>query len=232
LRKPLTFTKPCQVVTEGYADQTFIRRLTENRKIEPLVGAFRTSKDPIGQAFGSGRSGYLDTLNALTTEITFFDVVKGIVILADNDDDPSGRFADVSNQLSDAGYPVPKRPEEIVSAKVHGRNITVSVMMLPKTGTAGCLDSLLLASLPNDAQMACATALMACAAGAMADWPPRKKAEAKLRAVLCSTYTKDPGRELSQILCDIKRCPFDFGSPAFDHVETFLRGFLSRMGVL
>ena len=232
MAQKIIFTKPCQVITEGYADTVFLRRLAIHRGLGPHVGAFRTSKDPMINASGCGRSGYADTLDALSAEIAFFDVVNGIVLLADNDDDPKGRFDDVVTQVKKAGYPIPTKPEEIVSGKVQNRTISLTIFMVPSAGTPGNLDSLLLDSLPNDSAMQCAAALLACAAADMAGWGESKKAEAKLRAALCCSYARDPGRELSHILFERKRCPFDFSHKAFDHVETFLRRFLAHVGAI
>jgi hypothetical protein len=228
-----SFEKPCSVLCEGGTDLWFLRRLAANRGLDAHLGVFFPSRDgkDYGQAYGSG--GFKSGLNTIATQLSIHERVRGVIVVADNDDNPSEKFTAVCDALRAARFPAPNAPEQIVQGQVEGRNLSLAVFMIPGNGREGCLESLLYESLSLADRERCVDALAMCF-GVQVDgntWRVHKTHEARLRAVVGCLYPRDPGRALGHILADTDYCPFDFASNNFDYMERFFRTFLTRLGV-
>jgi hypothetical protein len=122
------------IVCEGQSDEAFFRHLIQKRNLPQFKVVY-----PMHQQDGGWR-GFAPRLRALKTE-PGFDELRGILVAADNDDNPTSSFRNVCDQLRAAGYPVPERPLQAIRAPEYP---ALAVMMLPWADQGGKLESLCL----------------------------------------------------------------------------------------
>lgn len=228
----LPLTKPCQMIVEGRSDCEFFRRLCAARGLETKVGVRFTAKTLADNAPGTGNSGFYDSLDGLRGAMKLSpNVVKGVIVVADNDSDPNEKYEFIREQVARAGFPA-GAAGATVTGNVNGKNLSVSILMVPSSGTQGNLESVLLSALPIGAYRNCVDGLITCAGLGAPNWRPHKIEEARLGAYLSCSYHHDPGKSLANILADVPRSPFDMSHTAFDGFNLFLRRFLVAIGEL
>ena len=211
-------TLPRLIVCEGAADEAFLRALVQQRGLPAL-----SIRHP-GDLDTGGRGG-IDKLGWLLAGIRAwkgFSAVTDLLIVADNDTDPDGNFARVSQQLATAGYPAPAAP--LASAEGPGQP-RVRVLMLPWADEPGTLEGLCLgparAATPGIAS--CVDAFAACVRASGRDHAQRQAAMV-LRALLAGAHTKNPGIGLGRVWQeDPALIPLDHA--AFDRVASVLADF-------
>jgi hypothetical protein len=117
------------LVCEGYKDRSFFNQLIEERQL-PRFHILKTN----------GNSNFFSELNALQLqETTRFRALRGIIIAADNNDDPAGRFQNVCDQVErvfgrGTAPSTPLQPSRT--------SPPVTVLMVPWTNRSGNLESL------------------------------------------------------------------------------------------
>ncbi len=125
------------IVCEGQGDQAFFLNLIKTRGLPKFTVVFPNDKPD--QGIPGGVDGFAGRLRALRAE-RGFDKIEGIIVVSDNDSNPETSFARVQRQVTEAcGYPVPTEPLEVARG-ASGPPITV--MMLPRTGQPGNLETL------------------------------------------------------------------------------------------
>jgi len=184
IRQPLGRTI---VVCEGASDDAFVRHLIDRRKLGAITVVYPEAPEP------GGRQGFGSVLRTLRT-LRGFETVTGIIILSDNDADPTGSFSEVQEQIRTADrYGVPSKPEEWTT----GRGTPpIAVYMLPRANVEGDLEQLCLTAArdqwPNI--LACADEFARCTGAE--NWPTNKRSKMLLRSVLSAVCRTDPNTSL------------------------------------
>lgn len=205
----VSFDGPVYVACEGDADQYFLCKLLEhygvtgvdvavvggkdNRSTQHLVG-LRVSKD--------------------------FPKLKVVIVVTDNDVTPTERFAAAQKSLRDAGFAVPMTPWTL---EKHEGMITTGVVMLPSTGDAGTLETLLVAAI-LDARPAfskCLDDLRICAEKPMT-WDEVKLAKMRFHASVAALCEDGPGTAASRIWSATHN-PVPINNTRFQPLVDFLR---------
>lgn len=122
-------THPRLLICEGHKDMCFFHRLIEERGLP---------KFHIVEASGNG--GFFNTLSDIhLMETKRFKALRGILIVADNDDDPAGRFGSVCQQV-ERFFGRGTAPNAALQAS--RTTPPVTIMMIPWTNEHGHLEKL------------------------------------------------------------------------------------------
>ena len=137
-------SSPTLIVCEGNADQQFLANLIKVRRL----GAFQVEiarPDPSDP--NSGQSKFRSFLQALEIPLSRTDVLDNIILVSDNDTNPTASFRSIQRQIRDSGlFNAPSRP--LRRARMHKRTeIPLYVMMLPWTKEKGTLEHVILKAL-------------------------------------------------------------------------------------
>lgn len=219
-----SLTLPHLIVCEGAADEAFLRALCKHR------GLAEVSIRHPGDVDRGGRGG-LDKLGWLLRGIRTwrgFDQVTDILVVADNDTDPTGNFDRVRGQLAAAGFPAPTAPLAVAEAAVDHIPRRLSVLMLPWADRPGTLDTLCLgpARAAESVLADCADAFAACARAAGRDHDARHD-QFLLRALLAAGHPRDPRLGLGLVW---QRAPelIPLDHADFDPIAGVLADFVAR----
>jgi hypothetical protein len=208
------FARPWLILCEGNGDVTFLDKLL---LANGLNGDFQVISPNKGNgAFGA----FLRT--AHDAAATFRETVQHVILMVDNDDDPSKSFAEIQEQLRTAGgFPVPGAQRELAKGKGYP---SIVVLMIP-LDRPGNLETLCVEAAEQK------WALTTKVAGFMQqtpakDWGPSKQAKMQLQTIFASTCKYRPDCTLSS---HWKHVPDEFHLPitdkAFNEIVDFLRNF-------
>ncbi len=201
---------------EGVADEKFFEKLIKERKLPAfLVEHVR------------GRERFQARLEALVPGTDFgLERISGVLVVADNDDEPQTRFNYVRSQLANVAWcEVPDRPRQIVRKE---NSPAVAILMLPWDETPGALETLCLESMyehyPEKA--ACLHAFFDCAA--IHQWAPSKQHKMRMQALLCTTCESDPNTPISHAF---SRDPvlIHLNHTSFDRVAAYVHEFAEEV---
>ncbi len=181
------FKLPRLLLCEGPHDAGFFRALIASRNLKEFH-----IRCPTKEA-GYGISGFGKSLLGFTV-ITGFEKIADIVIVGDNDDDPTASFNAICDQITGAGFSAPTQSNLMVPGTPN-----VHVMMVPSPNLAGSLESLCYTAASNaNAQVAaCVQAYEQCLA--IGSWQEQKKAKMRLRSILAGSYRKNPDILFSRV---------------------------------
>jgi hypothetical protein len=215
--EPLIFEKPWLLVCEGAGDKAFFRALINHLGLTDFQVVF-----PKREADGTGGwtkfGKFLDEIR----DIESFKKIRAVLLVADNDEDQTARFAQIQNQLRRAGgYGIPDRPQ--VVARVEGFP-SLAVLMIPVDGSPGNLEHCLLEAAYSkwNLQQHLDQYINNTPANA---WPVNKQDKARIQCVIATTCRQNPNTPLSFLWDrpDEYRIPVDH--PCFQRLADFLRGF-------
>lgn len=196
--------KPCLVLGEGPHDRAFFRALMRARHI----GGYQTVCPNDLGIEGGGNTRWKEALNALVGT-TGFETLRGLVIVADNDDNPNDAFTNVQQALHGAAeftgppyrkFPVPNNPLDIQDGPP-----AVSVVMMPGTGVRGCLENLTADVAYNAASAAIRTCVDDyCSCAGFNGLSESKKSKARLRSLIACGHHANPEISSAKVWND---CP-------------------------
>lgn len=183
------------VLTEGRADDAFLKYLLAHREIEGLEIRECHDKTESQQKETYGYRHFANRLRNLRVG-TELDVrqYKSILIVADNDEKPADRFTEIANQIRDAEeYTIPTKPRE---PSPSGKLPPISVLLLPWDNIPGCLETLLLESaidhVPDFAE--CVETFLGCVKATTKDgWKQNNISKLRLRSLLGASCKDNPG---------------------------------------
>lgn len=201
---------------EGKADSSFLRCLLDTHGIGHCIARSPSDFLPDG---GGGKSRFSDVLSGLSLQETFPKML-GVVVLADNDDDPARRFAETASAIRDSRhYAVPDKEETV--AKSPSKQSS-AIYMLPSSGQRGSLEDLVwsVASRCEPSRVACVEQYVACAGAA--GWDPPKAGKTRVQAFLATHCKSDPNVPLSQLWSKPEKLPLN--GPELEPLVQFLKG--------
>lgn len=206
----IEITKPRVIVCEGKADVAFFEHLISERHL------------PEFQVLpANGNSRYQDLLVALTAA-PGFSGLSGILVVGDNDLNPTAAFQNIRGQIQAAGgYGVPDAPRN--PARSAGFPAIV-VLMIPWDAIVGCLETLLLAAV-REVHLelgACVEAYVTCTH--VDAWNEVERSKMKLQSLTAVICRSDPTTPVSYAWSRPERIiPLD--RSCFDQIVDFLQGF-------
>lgn len=187
-----------QILVEGNDDRNFFRAFANHCRIDGF------QVQPYGGAPGLGR--FLKTFVGRPG----FDGVTALAIVRDADGNAASAFQSVRSALANARLPQPGRPGERSAGPP-----AVAVWIMPDGENPGMLETLLWASVADEAIRACVTDFLACAgrAGAPMGSPDKARAHAFVAT--------RPRPEVSVGVAALEEY-WDFDRPAFERLRAFL----------
>jgi len=218
--KRAAFTKVRFILAEGAEDAQFARELIATRNL----GDFDVSPTiDIGNK--AGNSGFEEAVIACEP-LTGFTAMTDVVILADNDDDPSASFNRVVDQIRKAradGNLTRNWGAASQSGIKAAGDPSVTIWMWPGAGQTGCLESLLWqvieAKHPKEAK--CVADAVSCSG---ADhWPISKLDKARVRCFVSLVCRRNPGIALANLWRDHPDL-IPLNHPLFNPFGAFLAG--------
>lgn len=204
--KPISFNEPVYVVCEGPADACLVRRLLKHHSISgcevrEAKGNQRFTSHLLGVATSSDRP-----------------KLRRLVVIADNDLNPTDRFTNVQNALRTAGFVVPSTASVIESG-----DPSVTTFMVPTFGMVGTLETLLVEAIfTNDANLKrCLEETCTCA-GKVDGWDKVKRAKMFFQAAVAFRCADDPSAGAAHVWSKTHN-PVPIDSQVFDELTQFLR---------
>lgn len=174
------------IICEGPADESFFKRLINELNLPNF--------DILP---GKGRGHFAEMLKGLRAGAKA-SKLDAILIVSDNDDDPSRSFGEVKNQIRIAGgYPIPEEPMRL--AKTTGQP-AVLIMMIPWIDIPGCLESLMkqVWQREQEATMLCVEEFLKCSK--VVEWEIQKRDKAAVQCFIAGFNREDPNKSLRFLL--------------------------------
>lgn len=187
------------VLTEGAADQNFLRKLSKKR------GGFPNYDAPYPTHEIAGKSNFGRMLSGLRGDARGFKRLKGILIALDSQDVPSKSFGDLQKQIEEAGgYPVPAKPESVAARTAD--HPAVGVMMLPDPNKPGALETLCVEEIlgRKNWAKACVDSFLSCDKIDISKWTIENQHKAHFHCLVAALNSDDPGRAVSWAFKDPK----------------------------
>ena len=187
IRQNFSIQKPYLILCEGVSDRAFFRALMKDRNIQ----GYQTIHPVDLGAKRGGHSYWKFSLNQLIGA-TGFEILKGLIIATDNDNDMTTEFNKVQNALQDVSAfqsCVPSKPYEIKRSD----SLKLSIMVMPEGGELGSLETLLLSVAEKNAPpeiKACIDKYHQCSG--YLEFSPSQKAKACLRSYVACRLKKKP----------------------------------------
>lgn len=213
---PIKRTRAYVIVCEGLRDAGFISALLVRNKIDVYdVGC--PSKN-IGGGQGKDKIGkYLQALAANPTGL------QGVVVVADTDGSARITFRQMASAFGSVAplLPIPTKPFAVT-----GGNVRSAVFLIPKKGTRGTLEHLLLeAAFEKEPKMKeCLERFCRCAGGSAQGWTTNNRAKMKVAALIAASCKQNPACSTAYVWAQAGN-PFPISSSSFDHITSFLIDF-------
>jgi len=181
------FTESKIIICEGESDCRFLTALFERRKIRGFqIVQPAKSKDAFEQR-----------LRTLRIDRDEFSKIQTILLVSDNDDNPSLSFDNIIKQVQRAkDYPVPVKPQEITRARNEPQII---IVMLPSPDVSGGMETLVLESFSAKEPKIreCLNEYLDCTPAR--SWNANKKAKMLLSCILAAVCEGNPVGSLSYL---------------------------------
>lgn len=215
----IKYTRPNHLLCEGPSDVAFFERLMADRGL-PTDPWDITS--PRGKL--SGVSAFTAHIQGLFTSGDIGNIER-LLIVADNDTNPSGNFTGVRRQVREGGVPVPNKPLETARDESPTR-LSVAILMLPWAGEQGCLETLLLeAAMDSNPNLnACISAFLGCCSGNdISTWSISRESKSRIHALIAAVC-KEPACALQYVWAKDGN-PIPIRSTRFDRIARFVADF-------
>jgi hypothetical protein len=209
---------PFVIVCEGMGDVRLVCELVEHKGITNCnVGC--PSKISVK---AEGKDGIPSYLGGIRTLIGVGKAaIRGILVVADADDNIQASFSKMADALDNAGFP---RPTE--AFKLDGDPVRSGIFLIPGRGRTGTLEHLLWdASIKKNPKLEkCVRAFCRCTGGYINAAPPNKRAKMRMSAVVAAHCYDNPWAS-SALMWSSKNNPVPIDSPCFEELADFLAAF-------
>lgn len=207
---PFRFDEPIYVLCEGNADVRLVKRLLERENLKDF--SVNVAK---------GYQNFETHVRALTTTSSWHRV-RRLLIIGDNDTNPTARWQNARNALRNEGLPAPDHPSDIVDAP--NSKPSTGIFMLPTANTDGALETLLVQAIlqEHEGLAECLQQLDDCPATDCAGWDAVKRAKMQFQTAVAIKCRDEPNAGAAHIWSK-KNNPVPATSPVFDELAAFLR---------
>jgi hypothetical protein len=217
------------ILVEGITDSSFFKELIKQRGLQNFEVPW--GEKDWGEAKQGGIGGFRMKLRALRIGSKSGIENFGLILLVgDNNGNPSGRFAEIQNEILEAeGFGIPQKPREIAASPgVDGLGNPlppISILMLPWDSVDGNLESLCFISAANTRPQyaQCIEDYLACFG--TNEWEVSQLWKLRMRCLLAAACPGDPNTGLEHAWSSQKRRPSDLvllDHPCFNQVADYL----------
>jgi hypothetical protein len=214
---PLSFEGPVYVVCEGNSDRGFLEHLIASRQLAGFTVGFPRSET----VRADGVSGIGKLLLAIDASRDRTKL-RGLLVIADADENPAQRFAEIQGELAAVGCDL---NEPFVPQRADSRNLTIGVFLMPGRGRTGTLEHLLLDAVfeGNQELELCVNAFRDCLREPVR-WSENKQAKMRLHALMAGCCEERPSTNLARVW-NKRGNPIPLSSGKFDELAETLRYF-------
>lgn len=215
---------PLQILCEGADDAEFFTRLAQAKGLTQYQA--ECPKGPDGRCVGKG--GFAKHLELMKQGIRSGVPLKGIVVVADCDEDPLAAFREVQRSITLSGLRVPDEPLEIMTN--HSGFPATAALMVPWHDRRGNLERVIFDALSNAVPhlVPCLVTFRDCCKAQ--DRTESLQAKMLLRCLIAALNPHDPSETLTNFLkAPIEFCPIDYNHGAFLQMADFLAAFSQRI---
>jgi hypothetical protein len=210
------------IVCEGNADQQFLENLISARRL----GNFQVmiAKPDPSDTNSGGKSRFRSFLQALEIPLSQSNLLANIILVSDNDLDPSASFQDIQKQIRNSGlFNPPSKP--LRRARRNKKNaVSLFVMMIPWTKKKGTLEHLILEALydvyPNEKK--CVEFYYECM---RIEATENKRAKILTQCMITALSRDDPNCGVGHMWGRRNGFQKLLANPAFDQIADFLQKF-------
>jgi hypothetical protein len=195
-----SISKNFVALCEGPADQIFLSKLFEKRKITEFDVPIHST---LGKFFGSGSLGNM--LNALSGDASGYSRLKGVLIVADSGDEPKKAFNKVCRSIAKNGpFIAPQRfvrpPGPNQTTQQPPGHPKISIMLVP-IGRLGALETVCIEAIVQKKPWlsGCVDTYLSCGENNALDWGAEKRDKARLQCMIASSFKKDPNKGLAHL---------------------------------
>lgn len=207
----LGIDRPILVVCEGPSDCGLINALLQHHQISGI-----RARCP-----QHGFSAIEPFLRGLETQSAWQEL-SGLLLVADANGDPLGRFEETARILTKFGLPVTQAFQ-----LEHGgqRNTGRAVYLMPGPGRPGCLEDLLLDAIHRKSPnlIRCVDGFESCVQLSGA-WNANDRAKMRVHSLMAACCEEEPATALSRVWHK-RGNPIPIESPVFDELVSWLRRF-------
>jgi hypothetical protein len=213
----ISISNPIHVVCEGGSDKGFLEYLIRARRLKGFDVACPTP-ETVGAHGLSGFPKYLLALETSTDRLK----LRGLLVVADADENPAGRFQEVRGALAAMGCDL---NEPFAPQRFDSKNLTIGVFLMPGRGRTGTLEHLLLDAVfeANRELERCVNSFRECLREPVG-WPENKQAKMRLHALIAGCCEEEPSTNLATVW-NKGGNPVPLGSKKFDELTETLRYF-------
>jgi hypothetical protein len=220
-----SLTKEFVILCEGPADQRFLEKLLEKRKVRKCD---IPEHKELGGHYGSASLGRM--VRSLAGDPGGYAKLKGILVVTDSGDDPATTFKRVCEKLTtdgpyDApnGFITPTGPYQITPQPPG--HAPIAIMLIPE-GRPGALETLCVESVVNRKPWlrACVDQYLSCGRLDVLNWPPEKRDQARMQCVIAGLNREDPNKGLAYLF-SITPPIIHWGSVIFTPIVEYIKHF-------
>lgn len=213
----IVFTKSRVILCEGSSDKAFFTELISRRNLPEIQVYFpHGANHRAGGNTMFGRSLRANRVSAVAN----FGIVKSILVVSDNDNDPASRLQLVKDQLNDAGYTVPQNELEFVQSP-DGRP-DIAIMMLPLLAQHGNLETVCRGAVEHKWNDLVPTLDAFTNASPAKDWNVGHLDKMRIQCLLAATCEPNPNASLSGVFQENERFHPPLDHASFDAIADFL----------
>lgn len=220
---------PWLIVCEGPGDKGLLDRLLRHHSLDSNFQVKFPGKE---NGTGPGRGGIVKWLDLLqATSASFRANIKAVLIVADNDDSPVDSFDEIKKALRKAAefkVTPPERAEVLVRTP---RLADLVILMLPRHGRPGALESMCLKAayskwpIEEAVEMYVSTQTVP-----VGGWGLTKQDKSKMQIVIASTCEENPDTTLAHLWHRREGFHLPVEDDAFSEIVEFLRSFGRLLG--
>ncbi len=209
------------IVCEGMGDVHLVNCLLQHHKVQSCqVGC--PSTDSVQ---GMGKDKIAEYLEAIKAAAALSNVkLKGLLVMGDADVSNDDCFAAIAKALSDAGFPSPAQSYSLERFGQGDQEIRVGAYIIPRKGTNGTLEHLLLESI-DGGKKACIDAFFGCV-GVPADLTTNELAKMKMSSLAGASCRKNPWTSVAYMF-SARGNPVSIEDECFRELGDFLKSFAS-----
>ena len=211
----ITHTEERFILCEGMSDKVFFCELINNRGLQGFQIGF-----PYGANETTGGITMFERFLSTGDVNPSFNVVKSILVVADNDNNPANNFAQVTQQIANAGYGVPQNELEFVTSP--NSLPSIAVMMLPLNQQIGNLETVCKISAYDKWSDLVPSLNTYFNASDAPNWTVGHQDKMLLQCLLAATCKPNPYCTISSLYRENAQYHIPLNHPCFDDIAQFL----------
>ena len=221
-KNSVIFDKEWLIVCEGPGDKNVLCELLSQHDIYDNFNV----RFPGKEDFAAGRGAIVPWLNTVADASSTFDVVKAILIIADNDDDPVSSLDEILSGLKSIAkkrFGVPTAEKQFVRGS-GAQMPALGILMIPM-GKQGNLETLCVEGALTKWPLLGAPLNTYVAATPGAEWTLSRQSKMQMQCLLAVTCKPQPETTIQHLWQHDSEYHVPLDTPSFIEIADFLKNF-------